>query len=274
MAKSSRSSKKVISRSKKPTSRTKFSYLKNKLIILAGLALVIALGFKTLVSFVAQPAGVNEVANSKVAWVEGQKQGSGCYEKQVQCVKAPCEPVLVCPPGVSPIPTPQVCTQDAGSCLNSVGECVGYTDRCQRAKMCGKDFRRCDMTKPTPTPVASPISCSCPPGARCKMDARCSTPTPKPTPTPTPIATSVPTTTPAPSLRPSPIAIKGGLSSFVAKKSCGGDSYLYITFSCNNQKNLMTIADNTCTDIYSAMKKATLECGGVSVQNTDTGRSN
>jgi len=39
--------------------------------------------------------------------------GAGCYYKQVQCVKAPCNPVLVCPP--TSTPTPIVPTQI--SCL-------------------------------------------------------------------------------------------------------------------------------------------------------------
>ncbi len=43
--------------------------------------------------------------------------GAGCYYKRVRCVKAPCKPVLVCPPPPTPTPTPIVPTQI--SCLIS-----------------------------------------------------------------------------------------------------------------------------------------------------------
>lgn len=178
--------------------KSKYSLFKNKFVVIAALLLAGFLGSRAIISYVAAPAGINEIGKTQVAWTGTERQPNGCYTKEVQCVQAPCEPILVCPPGVTPAPTPQMCTQEVGSCLNGVGECVGYTDGCQKSKMCGTDIRKCDLINQTPLPTSSPISCTCPPGAMCKLDARCN-----PSPTALPSPTAVPST-PRPQVTPPP----------------------------------------------------------------------
>lgn len=62
------------------------------------------------------------------------------------------------------------CTQIAGQCLNSSGDCISYTDGCQQTANCASPIQEC------PTPTTSP------------------TPTPTPTESATPTPTATPTT--------------------------------------------------------------------------------
>lgn len=247
-------------KSKKRTK--KVSFLKNKFVILAGLAIVVALGFKALFGLVAQPAGVNEVAleNKKITITDGKSISktlpNGCVEKQVQCIQAPCEPILVCPPGATTTPS-QVCSQEAGSCMTTSGQCAGYSDGCIKARICATPYQTCNTGKPSPVPTATAVpmpssrpSCYCPPGAKCKLSAECS---PMYSPTPSYLPSPV----------PSPVAVPAvGIEILKVSGACGNDSFLNITYSCqSNKANVVTLADNTCTDFYVAMKKINTECG-------------
>lgn len=70
---------------------------------------------------------------------------SGCFAKQVQCIQAPCEPVIVCNTTSGEPPSPEICTQEAGSCVGktSDGACVTYTDGCQKSSLCASPFAAC-----------------------------------------------------------------------------------------------------------------------------------
>lgn len=66
---------------------------------------------------------------------------SGCTYKQVQCIQAPCDPVLEC--NLSS-PRPQACTKIAGSCLNNARVCQTFSDGCQQAKICATPYQGCE----------------------------------------------------------------------------------------------------------------------------------
>jgi len=74
---------------------------------------------------------------------------SGCYYQQVQCFKAPCDAILVCPDGSSSSPDsqteidPQIqCQSRGGQWLSQYSECEGVTqDQCQEL---GGDFNGCE----------------------------------------------------------------------------------------------------------------------------------
>jgi hypothetical protein len=275
MTKTSRSSKKVTSRAKKITSRSNVSFLKNKFILVAGVLLLVFFGFKVVYKAMVQPSGINEItAGFSKQDAPMKVDANGCYEKQIQCVKAPCNPIMVCPAGVSPAPIatkgPEICTQEAGSCLNSAGQCVGYTDGCQKSKVCGKDMKRCDTTT-KPSPVSSPISCVCPPGAICKLDARCNpSPTTKPTPTPTPKPTATPTSTiipkpsPTPITRPSPSVTSciSKITSLSLKTSdkCMGDTFSSASYSCAGGTQT-TLSMNGCLSATTIFTQVQSICG-------------
>jgi hypothetical protein len=291
--------RKSISKSRKTVGSSLFSRSKVRLALLLGCVVLIIGGWMSL-SKMMQPAGVNEIAEGGAGWQKfpaGVKVDSnGCYYKQIQCVTEPCNPVPVCPAGVTPAPTNSptkegmFCTQEAGTCVNTVGQCVGYTDGCQKSKLCGSNPRQCGKVVPSPvatciplpscapgqacprrtdtnycpikptltptpkpsqTPVPTP-SCSCPPGAMCKLDARC----------------GQPSSTPTSSVAPTPSAIDG-IGNFSAMKACGSDSYLYISFSCQRDKKLYILTDGACMDVYTGLKKATSVCS-LNVTSTTT----
>jgi hypothetical protein len=215
-----------------------------------------------------QPSGINEItAGFNKQDAPMKVDSNGCYEKQIQCVKAPCNPIMVCPAGVSPAPVAtkggEICSQEYGNCVNKTGQCVAYTDGCQKTAMCTSPFKSCDMAKPMPT--TAPISCVCPPGARCKLDARCNpntttkpTPTPKPTSTPTP--TLIPKPSPVVTTRPSPTATSciSKISSLSMKTSdkCPGGTFVSATYSCSGgaQTNLSLSGCVAATTIFTQVQ--------------------
>lgn len=139
---------------------------------------------------------------------------AGCYYQQVQCIQAPCPPVLVCPDEAKPVEsTPPTntdsddwvaCTMDAKICPD--GTAVG------RDPKLGCEFPACPSSTSPVNPAAScgnricepgeadQENCpSCPPGQKvcpmyacqlvpgsCPQDCQNDWATPRPTPKPTP----------------------------------------------------------------------------------------
>lgn len=136
----------------------------------------------------------------------------GCYYQQVQCIQAPCDPILVCPTTVTscesarngalcqrcqPCPEgrvcPLICRNETGTCQN--GQCV--PQNCVPRPRCIEGTPQNDgrvycaaMGAPppgtvycpvTPTPTPTPANwCPGPNGARCIV-TRCMAPAPCPT---------------------------------------------------------------------------------------------
>ncbi len=96
----------------------KFTLHKNKLVLLIALVIVAVFGYKLAVSYMAEPAGINEltatVSKNPAPTRVGMPRPTGgdtCYYMDVQCVQAPCNPVLVCPnPSSTPVPSAPVYT--------------------------------------------------------------------------------------------------------------------------------------------------------------------
>lgn len=244
------------------------------------------------------PSGINEVSSGWVttksdlmagitaeeqarldAGRVGSKLANGCVSKQVQCIKAPCPPVWSCPPGVTPPPEEnRMCTQEAGACIGIKGQCETYTDGCKKSSLCASPYQKCEMTRPTP-PNTTPQPCvtrpSCPEGRVCPTTALakgqiyCD---PKPTTPPAPSPSLRPSCTCPPGAmcklsadcnKPTPAPVAAGLASFSATKSCGASSFMDISYSCTKDKSLIVLANGSCIDMYSALKKAISYCGMV-----------
>jgi hypothetical protein len=176
---------------------------------------------------------------------------SGCYYEQVQCIKAPCNPILKC----GPSPSPRFCTQVAGTCLTPAGQCVGYSNGCQRSDLCGASPKQCTITKPVPS--ATPINCTCPPGAICKLDARC-----RVSPTPTPKPSIAPSPTPYPS--PSVASCVPKITSLSLKTSsnCAGDTFSYASYTCTGGTPTI-LSMNGCLSASAIFTQVRSTCGSI-----------
>jgi hypothetical protein len=163
---------------------------------------------------------------------------SGCMYKRVQCVKAPCDPILICnqpQPSTTAVPSPVAgCTKDLFICKD--GTKVGRTGD------------KCEFVCPTPTP----------------------TPTPKPTATAAPGCTKDlfickdgtkvgRTGSSCEFVCPTPPPQAGVVSSFTASNPCSFDSFKDYSYTCKNgQKNLLMITG--CQTIQSAMSQVLRTC--------------
>lgn len=215
----------------------KKSFFKNRFVILFALFLVIALGAWGLIRSMAVPTDINLVESTgklttptdpMVARIVDEK---GCYYQSVQCVKAPCEPILVCPPTASQSPTSTI-----------PSGCVSWFDGCNTCT------------------VKNGVISGCTKKA-CKLDSNNQ---PKPyciaysgdivsTPVPTAIPTIVPTATPTPSPTPSQILVT--ITNFSASTPCGVSHFKNYQFTCSlGAKH--TINDNTCINLVDAVKRA------------------
>jgi hypothetical protein len=99
----------------------------------------------------AQPAEINEVTYAKVQKIDPQMHcldgackpaPTGCYYQQVQCIQAPCNPVLVCAS-----PTPK------GSCTPRPA-CLDSNPACMIALAPEQEF--CPVSSTKPSPIAPP----------------------------------------------------------------------------------------------------------------------
>lgn len=55
----------------------------------------------------------------------------------------------------TPTPTPEVCAQQAGTCLNAAEECIGFADGCEKDELCAVPFEACSLGDCSTTSVAS-----------------------------------------------------------------------------------------------------------------------
>ncbi len=157
----------------------------------------------------------------------------GCYYSQVQCVKEPCEPVLVCP---APTSSPRMCTMEAGKCVSKNNQCLSYTNGCEKADKCSQPLTRCTMDDEDVS-LSSSDPCYCPPGARCKMSALCNSPEPKPL--------------------PSNNASK--ILNFSASSPCGPNKFSNIQYDCTGE-GFKSYTNGSCTNILLAMKAIQSVC--------------
>jgi hypothetical protein len=196
------------------------------------------------------PTPAPSIAPSPTAKPSVSPVPSGCYYEQVQCIKAPCNPILKC----GPSPSPRFCTQVAGTCLTPAGQCVGYSNGCQKAELCGSSAKQCNITKPMPS--ATPISCTCPPGAMCKLDARCRV---SPTPTPKPSITPSLTPYPSPTLTPSCVTKIASLS-LRTSANCTGDTFSSANYTCASGTSTI-LSMNGCLSAATIFTQVQSVCG-------------
>lgn len=134
------------------TKQKKFSF---KYLII--LVITLALGWSLSRSMIS-PLNINLISTDKPGYTQSPVAPEGCYYKQVQCIQAPCDPMLVCESPV-PLATPpkrEICTQIAGTCTGLDGNCVNFTNGCERARLCALDQApsgTCSIARP---PSATP----------------------------------------------------------------------------------------------------------------------
>lgn len=234
-----------------PKRQKKFFSLLTKPYFVVG-ALFLAIATVVAVSTrLAAPVDVDYIATEgeTVTRVLSSGAASGCYYQDVQCFKAPCEPILVCPDGASPLPSkePEVCTQEAGACIGYKGECVTYANGCIKSRICAKPYQACRPTPtPTPTPTATPIS-SCVPRPSClDADPRC-------------LIKAVEGTTYCPPSSPTPTPSSVKISFFQAANPCGEAHFYNYQVTCYNgvEKDLSA---GRCLPLSIALSNAATTC--------------
>ncbi len=216
-----------------------------------------------------KPTGINEVA------LMTKIDSSGCYYKQVQCVKAPCEPVLVCPTTTESTNS-QICTQVAGSCMGKEEKCVSYSNGCEQARLCNPNISSdlCSAPKkPLINPAADiPADCkswydgcntcmvvngkitgctmmACVTGGSATNPPKCLSyksvsPTPSPSLIPTPIVSTVPKSS--------------FLANFYASSPCGEAHFSSYQYTCSNGQKFSE--NSLCVSLISAMESARTKC--------------
>lgn len=269
--------KKVVKNSSK-----KKSFFNKRALITLSFAVVLGLGIWGLVRSLAVPADINLIA-SDVA-LDGsslyQKQiidENGCYYQPVKCFKEPCEPIKVC----NATPAPKIpCTQEAGSCTGWDGQCVHYTDGCQRARFCRQPMARCiAKPKPTSTAVAAQTitlaACNkdtylCPDGTKVgRTGPNCEFICPQPTSTPTPTCIPKPACLNEKPItckiavvgnwcedKPQPVNVH--LTTFTAAEPCGISNYKSYQYSCSN--GVKRSINDSCLSLSDGMKQAKESC--------------
>lgn len=233
--------------------------------------------------FLAQPADINLVgsgfSNGSDIVPRGETSGkikAGCYYQEVQCIQAPCEPVLVCEDGNTPDPKPG---------------CYYATPSCPPGKMCPQVVQLICPVDASAKPTSSPVACTkdlfnCPDGSKVgrtgpNCEFMCPTgPDPKPSSTPAgciprpscmydekacrmdlkpgTVWCPEPTNPPQPSV--APIAV-GTVATFTASNPCGDLQFREFNFTCRDNRKI-GLKFEQCTSFYSALKQVTSACGG------------
>lgn len=263
-----------------PKRQKKFFSLLTKPYFVVG-ALFLAIATVVAVSTrLAAPVDIDYIATEgeTVTRVLSSGAASGCYYQDVQCFKAPCEPILVCPDGASPLPSkePEVCTQEAGACIGYKGECVTYTNGCIKSRICAKPYQACRPTStPTPIPGCTKDLFTCPDGSRVgRTGTDCAFVCP--TPTATPISSCVPRpscldadprclikavegTTYCPPSSPTPTPSSVKISFFQAANPCGEAHFYNYQVTCYNgvEKDLSA---GRCLPLSIALSNAAVTC--------------
>lgn len=212
------------------------------------------------------PSEINLVAtesNTKIGSGRPTTE-SGCVYQKVQCVKAPCEPVLVCPPGVihpSPSPAsnckmgcPMIARPPADWCANGTIVSKGVSEcGCELPGECVQN------TSISPKPKPSCIPNPCPPGAMCTTvmppgdTVYCPTTSSKPTMSPSPSPT--PTAPPSPGVS----SCKSQIISLAMKDQCSSNGFALASYKCVVEQGALTI--NGCMDATEIYKQVQSICG-------------
>lgn len=246
--------------SKKPAKKTFFRRLFSIFILIFVISLS-WVGYRALLT----PTDINLVGNHRgpapgeIDKMSLREAPAGCYYKQVQCIQAPCEPILIC--DTTSDPQYEVCTQIAGTCTGTDGQCVTFTNGCERGRLCAKDqsASTCTVAKPTPTQTPPPKctswfdgcnTCGVKDGviAGCTKMA-CKGELQKPE------CRAYSDATPIPSPKPSEAGV---LTTFYASSPCGESHYKSFTYTCSNGKKYSE--STLCVDIAQAMTTARTKC--------------
>lgn len=259
-----------------PRNKKKSTQWFTKPIKMASMLLALGLVVYGVVSKLSVPSEINFVSDTTAKRV--RLDSNGCFYQQVQCVKAPCEPILVCPDGMSPLPSkePEMCTQEAGACIGYKGECVTYTDGCIKSRICATPYQACH---PTPTPTAIP-GCTkdlfiCPDGTKVGRTGPdctfvCSTPTPTPTSSCIPrpscldedprcLIKAAEGTVYCPPSSPTPTPSSVKISFFQAANPCGEAHFYNYQVTCYNGVEKDLSADR-CQPLSIALSNAAVTC--------------
>lgn len=150
---------------KRQKSRFRFN-LQTKLLL--GITVFILFGVGTWAYLRSQvtPSAIDVVTGQVVDPGFGKpiRDQNGCYYRQVECIKAPCPQVLVCPttpttsdrptPAPSLIPTPKV--SPIPSSLPTTPACAKDATICPDGSIVGRTGPNCEFVCPTVVPSATP----------------------------------------------------------------------------------------------------------------------
>lgn len=222
---------------------------------------LLGLGIWGLIRSLTVPTDINLVA-SDVAIDDGGVvhkpriiDENGCYYQPIQCVKAPCEPIKVCPTTTANTPIPRGCTSwfdGCNTCRVNNGVITGCTKMACKLDPNSAPKPYCkaygeDVPVPSPTPVPSPVICTqdvytCSDGSTVRRSgSKCEFVCPSVAPTST----------------PQQILIT--LVNFNASTPCGALHFKNYQFTCSlGPKHI--INDNTCISVDEAMKRAKSLC--------------
>lgn len=249
--------KKIVKATK---SKSKFNL---KTIFLLAIVVVPLLIWSVYRSLLA-PSDINLVATDlKIR--PGTTTESGCFYKQVKCFQAPCEPILVCPAGVTP-PSPSTTPNCKMGCPMIARP---PADWCANGTVVSKGVSECGCELPgecvpkasiSPKPTPSCIPNPCPPGAECTTvmppgdTVYCPTTTSKPTRSPL-ISTVTPSTTPSPGTS----SCKSQIVSLAMKDQCSSNGFALASYKCSVEQGSLTI--NGCMDATEIYKQVQAICG-------------
>lgn len=260
---------------KKSLSKKSKSFSTRKIILIVSLFFGAVFG-AWYSQFRARPVDINLVGSGYsngsdiVPTQKGLKrEGAGCYYQEVQCVQAPCEPVLVCEDGNTPDPKPG---------------CYYATPSCAPGKMCPQVVQLICPGEASAKPTSAPAACTkdlfaCPDGTKVgrtgpNCEFNCPTgPDPMPSSTPTGCI-------PRPSCLddekacrmdlkpgtvwcPTPSATPGigTVAEFKAIGACGDMQFSEFSFTCRDNRKIGLKFDG-CTSFELALNRVARACGG------------
>lgn len=268
----------------------KTTFPKNRLTLVITLLVFLAIGAWGLMRSLAVPSDINLIATddeSATLYKPRIIDENGCYYQDVQCAKAPCEPIKVClDSSASSTPTtliPTGCTSwfdGCNTCAVVNGVATACTKKACKTTSPAKPYcLQYSVASPVPTPI--PQACvpnPCPPNRQvCKLaplpEGQVYCPATDPVactkdaytcPDGTKVGRTgpkcefvCPTATPSPSLPPSPILVT--LTNFSASSPCGVSHFKSYQFSCSNGVK-RTFDTSLCQNLSEAITKAQQAC--------------
>lgn len=226
--------KKIVSQKRSP----KKNSLQIRLSIIGLFVIFVGAGIWSFLRSQMAPSDINLIATEKEVSTSYVRPGivdsDGCYYQQIECIKAPCEPIRVCTPTSTPVATISSSISPRPS-SSIVATAIPYPTY-------------------SATPVATPLICTrdlylCPDGTKVgRSGPNCEFICPKATPVPSPVS--------SPYAQPTSI----GLSSFKATNTCGSSSFTTISYACNNSSVEVLLSNSECLDFTRAYKTAYAAC--------------